>query len=207
MSSEHIKSRKGKYVATIGLVWLLLLCCLSTRTVFCAEPSELPADIQAKLFLTALSYINNLTSDTVITIGFVYFPQVSGSKQQAMGFMSACAAYQDKTVAGRAINTVVIEYKNPEDVRETIRAHNITVLAIASGTKEACSELTRITRELKILTSTAHKQQVAWCGISLGIDMEDNKPRVYLNLEAIRAEGKEVNSKLMRVATVVSEGR
>jgi len=92
-------------------------------------------------------------------------------------------------------------------VRETIRAHNITVLAIASGTKEACSELTRITRELKILTSTAHKQQVAWCGISLGIDMEDNKPRVYLNLEAIRAEGKEVNSKLMRVATVVSEGR
>lgn len=188
-----------------GLLIIINICLYSGENMLAASSDALPPDMQAKLFLTALTYVNNLTKgdDNIIEIGFVYFPDAVHSRQQALELMNACGKYQDKTVGGHAFKNVLIEYHGRENMRDTITMHGIEALYIAECSTATCVEVTRITREMKILSLTSDKQQIADCGTSLGIALEEGKPKIYLNLQSAQAESMEFSSKLIRVATVV----
>jgi len=200
-----------KKMRCVGAMLLLFVMChlLFEQGAFCAEPEMLPPDMQAKLFLTALTYINNLVKDDdrELAIGVVCFRGMERGKRQAEDLIRALTIYKDKTVAGRTFTTSLMEYQDMEAFREAVRRQRIKVLCVAPGPVEACSQVSRLTRDMKILSFTPDTRLLTDCGLTLSIAASQGRPRVYLNQQAAQAEGMEISSKLLRIAVLVSKNQ
>ena len=191
-------------------VRLLALWCsvalLALPAARAAEP-DVPFDIQVKLLCAALTYEQTIQKDTKapLTIGILYFPGVSHSQDQAEQISKAFSAFKGKTISGRSLNTMMIAFAGNDALTKKLSGHTIQVLYIADGTTEACRDITRLTQSLKVLSLTSDVALVTECQVALAVGLEDNKPRIYLNLPAAQAEGADFSSKLLRVVTIIGE--
>jgi hypothetical protein len=192
-----------KRITGIGLAAVLFIMQLPLGAR--AEQTAVPLDIQVKLFLASLAYEQRLTSTDhkPITIGCIYLSTSAQSKQHAEDFMEACENYKDKTIAGRRINALLFPYAGTDDLTSTCARQGIGILYIPLIPTDLCREITRVTRTQKLLSFTSTVDLVADCGLSMAVGVENNKPRIYLNLSASRAEGADFSSKLLRVVTIM----
>ena len=174
-----------------------------------AAGEDVPFDLQAKLFLTALTYDKNLTkkTDEKLKIGVVYFPAVSRSKEKAVHFARVLAGFEDKKVSGRSFRKVILAYRNSDDLRNRIAVEKIHALYISSGITPLIKEVTRVTRSKKILSFTSLTDYVIECGVSMAVGLESTKPKIYLNLSSSKAEGVDFNARFLRVVKIVGEDR
>ncbi len=100
-----------------------------------AADLEVSVELQAKLFLTALTYDKNLEmrAGKQLNIGLLYFPEVSQSKEEALDFSNVLESFKDKKVSGRSIGKVLLAYNGNVDLKNSISTNDINVLYIASG--------------------------------------------------------------------------
>ena len=191
-------------------VRLLALWCsvalLALPAARAAEP-DVPYDIQVKLLCAALTYEQTIQKDTTapLTIGILYFPGIAHSQDQAEQISKAFSAFKGKTISGRSLNTVMIAFAGNDALSKKLSGHTIQVLYIADGTTEGCRDITRLTQSLKVLSLTSDVALVKECRVAIAVGLEDNKPRIYMNLPAAQAEGADFSSKLLRVVTIINE--
>jgi hypothetical protein len=94
-----------------------------------ADDGKVPLDLQAKLFLNALSYNKNLeTGDgSQFDIGIVYFPWSKESKKEAVTFSQILKEFKDKKINGRSFNVLLLTYNGSGGLREKITGRNVKV--------------------------------------------------------------------------------
>ena len=205
-SSDTFNMRTLRRAAVHLLALWSIAALLALPAARAAEPG-VPFDAQVKLLCAALSYEQTIQADTKapLTIGILYFPGVPQSQDRAEQFSRAFSAFKDKTISGRPLNTVVMAFAGVDALSKQLSGHTIHVLYIADGTKEVCRDVTRITQAAHVLSLTSDVALVSDCGVTMAVGLENNKPRIYLNLPAALAEGADFSSKLLRVVTIINE--
>ena len=207
MSITDTISRRTLRRAAVLLLALWCSAALLALPAARAEEPDVPYDVQVKLLCAALTYEQAMQKDTKapVTLGILYFPGVSHSQDQAEQISKSFSVFKDKTISGRFLNTVLIAFAGVDALRKKLSGHTIHVLYIAGGTKEACRDITILTQSAKVLSITSDVNLVKECRIAMAVGLEDNKPRIYLNLPAAKAEGADFSSKLLRVVTIIGE--
>jgi len=199
-SSIMIKTLKHLLIIT------LIAFCLFPPPASAAEV-KVPVDLQAKLFLTALTYDKNLKkrADEKLHIGLLYFSEIAGSKEEALKFSKVLGKFKDKKVSGLVIDKVSFAYYESDDLKNKISTENINVLYVACGIEKLVKDITKVTQSEKVLSFTSVAEYVTKCGISMAIGLKANRPKIYLNLSSARAEGVDFSAKFLRVVEIVVE--
>lgn len=170
-----------------------------------ADNGNVPLDLQAKLLLTALTYDKNLEKRTngQLDIAILHFPWINQSREEAENFSKTLEQFKDKKIGGSSFNTLIHSYNGDASLKEKIANEHIDILFIAGGTEPMLKEITQITREAKILSCTSKAEYVSSYGVSIGVGLKDNKPKIYLNLSSAKSEGADFSAKFLRVAEIV----
>ena len=176
-------------------------------TPLSANNGDVPPELQAKLFLTALTYDKNLEkrADSLLNIGIVYFTDVPQSKKEAENFSKTLEAFKDKKISGRSFTTVLLTYNGNGDLKKKIVEKEIDVVFIARGKKQQVEKLLKLTQTEKILSCTSKAEYVTTCGVTMAVGLKDNKPKIYLNLSSAKREGADFSAKFLRVAEIVNK--
>ena len=182
---------------------LIALCSIPAA----ADNGEVPLDLQAKLFLTALTYDKNLgkEAEKQLDIGILYFPESAQSKEEALNLSKTLEGFKDKKISGRSFHTVILTYGSNGGLKKKIIDEHIDVLFIAPGEKQLVEEVLKVTRSEKILSCTSKAEYVTTCGVTMAVGLKDNKPKIYLNLSSAQREGADFSAKFLRVAEIVDE--
>ena len=170
-----------------------------------ADNGSVPPELQAKLFLTALTYDKNLekTDTTELNIGLLYFPGSSQSREEALTFSTTLEGFKDKKISGRSFHTVILTYEDNGGLKKKIVDEHIDVLFIARGEKQLVEAVLKVTQSEKILSCTSKAEYVTTCGVTMAVGLKDNKPKIYLNLTSAKLEGADFSAKFLRVAEIV----
>jgi hypothetical protein len=187
-------------VAWLGFFFLLLDVAAPR-----AADVEVPLDLQAKLFLAALAYDKTLEARaaTNLNIGLLFFPGAPHSEVQARDLGRELEQFKDKKVGGLSFSTVAFAYTGAEALRGTIKRDGLLALYIAQGPPEQVRQVTAVTRSEKAFSLSSNVEHVICCGVSLAIGLQDNKPKIYLNMSAAQLEGAEFGAKFLRIVHLV----
>jgi len=170
-----------------------------------ADNGSVPPELQAKLFLTALTYDKNLEKEAEkqLDIGILYFPESPQSKEEALNLSKTLEGFKDKKISGRSFQTLILTYDGNGGLKKKIVDEHIDVLFIARGEKKLIEEVLKVTRSEKILSCTGKAEYVTTCGVTMAVGLKDNKPKIYLNLSSAKREGADFSAKFLRVAEIV----
>jgi hypothetical protein len=176
-------------------------------TPLSADNGNVPPELQAKLFLTALTYDKHLEkrAESQLNIGIVYFTDAPKSKKEAENFSKTLEAFKEKKISGRNFNTTLLAYNGNGDLKQKIVDEQIDAVFIAKGEKHQVKKLIKLTQAEKILSGTSKAEYVATCGVTMAVGLKDNKPKIYLNISSAKREGADFSAKFLRVAEIVDE--
>lgn len=173
-----------------------------------AEDAGVPLDLQIKLLLTALTYDRNLptNADDIFTIGILYFPDTTGSQEQASDFEKTLIRFKEKKIKSLNINKILLKHTDDAELTKNIAEHKIRVLYIAPGRGEKLKKVLEVTRSQKVLSCTSDIMIFQEYEVSLGVGLLDNKPKIYLNNRAAKDEGADFSAKFLRVVQLYDPG-
>lgn len=206
LTAKSEKMNRGlislKYIF-IGI--LIALCSMPVPAA--SDNGDVPLDLQAKLFLTALTYDKNLEKrdDSLLNIGIVYFTDAPQSKKEAENFSKTLEKFKDKKISGRSFTAALLIYNGNGDLKKKIVEKEIDVVFIARGEKQQVEKLLKLTQTEKILSCTSKAEYVTSCGVTMAVGLKDNKPKIYLNISSAKREGADFSAKFLRVAEIVDE--
>jgi len=202
LSANSLRMKLLQIVA--GTAALFLAAALLAPAASAVE-TGMPIDLQAKLFLTALTFDKNLQrrSGARLCIGILYFAEVPQSEREAIGFQRALKAFENRTVNGLPLETITLRYSSADELGRAIESQGIGVLYIAAGTIEKVRHVTAITQAKKTLSIAGLPEYVVRGSVSMVVGYKLNRPKIYVNHQSSRAEGAEFSAKFLRVADIL----
>ena len=166
------------------------------------EP-DLAMTVQYPLLLKILQFDRNLPqrAGQEIVIGVVYQGRFRASARACEELRKAARNTDTERIAERRVNVVVLDLERVK-LRDVLDSLKVNVIYVAPLRATDISALTDITREMHVTTVTGNEAYVRQ-GLAVGLGVFQEKPRVFVNLEASRAEGADFSSQLLRLAQVV----
>ncbi len=159
--------------------FLIFTMILTTGFVFAKPTSGVPAKLQVALILKLLPFNKNLSGD--ISIHVINAPEVASELKAAIG----------KSFGSFKLAKVT-EGDNPEAGSKVVYIND----------SKGVSNGTSFSKKNKATTVTGDPD-LASSGISLGIGLEDGKPKVLLNLSASKDEGIDWNPAILKIASTL----
>lgn len=169
-----------------------------------AEDMALSAQKQVELLLTILPYDRNLAAKAgaELAIGIVYDPADRDSRNATTELGSAFFQYRGKTVSQLPVRYYTIEYTNNAALESFVKQKGISVLYIAPGNAKNLANLLQLSQELHLTTATGVPDYVKR-GASVGMTLAQDRAKILINLQSMKAEGSEFKSSLIRSATIL----
>lgn len=165
----------------------------------------LPVDIEAAIDLKVLSFDANLTErpGDRITIVVVYEPSDADSVKQSAAVRTAFAALARKvSVQSKAVLVAAIPY-NAISLATDLAAQRADVIYVCSGVqRDAVGAIVAAARPRNAPTLTNSRHGLQW-GLAIGVVRADDKPRIVVNLPAVKYLGMKLNPALLRLAEVI----
>jgi hypothetical protein len=165
---------------------------------------EVPLNIQLSLITKILTFDRSLKhhADSQVVIGILYqkiFHVSLTTKDQLLASVATDTARRNGQVT---IQWTPIEI---DDHINTILENSIVdVLYITPMRGVEIEPITKFSRSNHILTITGVLPYVER-GISVGIGSKGGKPVIYVNRNAVKAEGADFNSKFLKMTHIVGE--
>jgi len=188
-----------------ALAWLGLLCVLC-GTAGPARAGTVPEDKQVPILFKMLTYDRTLAeqSDEVIHLAILAREGRDASEAGAAAFAAALSGQKDKTVNGRAFTFTTVTYREGVDLAAVLAAEHVDVLYVTHGCRDILDEIRSAVRTLDVLTLAAGADDVR-DGLSIGLDLKDDRPRIVVNLEALHDEGHDLESRALRLCEVITK--
>jgi len=207
-----IKSLVTKALVAKRILLLLLLVFLWHVSSLSQQSYEetqvgIPEELQVPIFLKILTYDRSLEArikDTIY-IGILYFPDSDRSVKNKDAFIENLKLNKDKTVNGIPFSFTEVKFSTTERLDEVMVKKGINILYVTSDGSNMIKSISEITQEKKILTLTGRVDYVNR-GISVGLGVEEKKPRIFINLRSARREGCDFSANLLRLCKVIDQG-
>lgn len=184
----------------IGPVFALLA--LAGRAF--AQQMPVPVDVQVPVLLKVLTFDRRIADarGQNLVVGVLYqsgFRLSSTVKDQVMDALSRGSPGGP---AHRPLNVVAVDADEKEEVEKALTRLGVKVLYVTPLRAFDLPSLCAATRRSGTLTMTGVPDYVE-AGLSIGLDLRQDRPRILVNLQAARAEGADLAAPLLGLATVV----
>jgi hypothetical protein len=185
--------------AALGLLVGFLVPCAST-----AGDMDVPEQGQVLVFLKVLTYDRVLAEQDLgeIHISVLYAagdPQSEATRDAVLQVLRDNAG---KTINGKAFKFSGSAYRSGESLSRMLAEDEVHVLYVARGLGGQLDAITTAARGQGVLTMTGVPAFVPR-GVSVGLVLREDKPRILLNLSAVKAEGHDMSSNLLRLCDVI----
>lgn len=191
-----------------------ILGLLAVSLLFSPQParageSVLSGDLFLLTMVKALRYdrrIERVADEGKVNIGLIYLKD----DQEAKDFVSKINDTFLELGPKIQINNRPLEIKlvalqgnfTKEDLKEELIRGHIAVVVVTMRDSQAAKAIIETTRELGIDSIGNHSDNVRQ-GTGLGIIDEDDKVRLWVNLDAIKKEGSDYSSRLLALCKVL----
>jgi len=140
-----MKNTNKKHTYRLLLHYLLIaatLAMVSLPPSASADNGDVPPELRAKLFLTALTYNKNLEKkdDAQLDIGIVYFPDSAQSREEALSFSKTLEGFKDKKISGRSFQTVLLPYEGNGGLKKKVVDQHLEVIYIVQAEESFVSQ-------------------------------------------------------------------
>lgn len=194
------------FTRLIGILFMIGL--LFSSSLARAEDGGLPGEIFTAIMLKALNYDRNIDrqSKDKVVIGVAYF----ADDTQAQGFAGQVS---DNITKVQSIFTLKDKPMEAKDIvlgrtfdkskfEELLKQDNISVLVVDVNDPAFINNIVDATKELQV-SSICRAPGCAQNGVGLEIIQRDDKPHMAINLNTLKAEGSDYNSKFLTMCEVV----
>ena len=164
-----------------------------------------PVEVQYPLLLKIISFDHNFNSkihNNIIIIGIIYQERNINSKDCAENLLDAAENSPIKTAFGKQVILEMINISNAAEGLRKLNSGEYSILYIAPLRAFELSKITSIAENQKILTFTGVPKYVNE-GISVGIDIQSDKPRIVINLTSALSAGCDFHPQLLKISRIV----
>lgn len=188
---------------TIGPVFALLTL---AGPAF-AQQMPVPVEVQVPVLLKVLTFdrrIADVRGENLV-VGVLY---QSGSRLSSTvkdRVMEALSSAGPSGPANRPLKVVAVDADGKEGLETALARLGVRVLYVTPMRAFDLPGLVVSTRQIRTLTLTGVPEYVE-AGLSIGLDLRQDRPRILVNLRAARAEGADLAAPLLGLATVVEGG-
>jgi hypothetical protein len=160
------------------------------------------ADDEAKILLRALSFDRALAAraGTEVVISVVYDARASNGEGERDGRVHAFRKLAGRTIAGLPMRVISSDCSPPSRMDEALRG--VDIVYLARGAKACVRAVTAATRKLRI-ASLASERALVEQGVTIGVTIENARPRLLVNLKASKAEGLDLTAQMLQLAEVI----
>ena len=166
-----------------------------------------PVDVQVPILFKVLAFDRHIADshDRTLVVGVFYQSGYRVSSTAKELVMDALSQIGSGGPANHSLRVVAIDADRNEDLGEALARLQVKVLYVAPLRAFDLGRIVAATRRARALTLTGVPEYVEE-GLSIGLELRQDRPRIMVNLRAARAEGAELAAPLLHLATVV-EGR
>ncbi len=107
-----------------------------------------------------------------------------------------------QAINGKPFTFLVSAYNSSEELLRLLTDEDIHVLYVTQGLDAQLGDITQAARHHAVLTMTTVPSFVTR-GVSVGLIAQGERPRIMLNLPAIRAEGHDLSANFLRLCEVI----
>ncbi|HEX8440428.1 YfiR family protein [Archangium sp.] len=165
---------------------------------------ELPATLRASLVVRILAYDRRMSSHPPpLTIAILHQEGDTSSARGGQELRTAMeAAARGRTLAGQPMRVLRIGFRNALQLQEELSRAGVVALYACEGLEAQSEVISRVTRQLSILSLAGSAAQVNR-GLAIGLIRKKNSPVILVNLSAARAEGADLDAGLLSLAQLV----
>mgnify|MGYP001599226543 CR=1 FL=1 len=163
-----------------------------------------PVKKQLEYFLKVLEFDRFLPrhQEDNLTIALLYQDSYQFSLETRDKFASAFKACRNAQVSGMSLRVIYINWQGLADLDAKIERYGIAALYVAPLQGVPINKLRQLCRDHQVTTLTGIPEYVK-AGLSVGIGMALERPKVFINLATARSEGADFSSQLLRLSAVV----
>ncbi len=185
--------------ACLAAVWFVLACGAAT-----VRSQTVPAETQVPIFFKLLTYDRTLWEEPreQLRIGVLHRQGDAASQANLAGVAAALTGAADKTINGVEFDFTTLTWSAPEELDARLAATDVDVLYVTAGHGDVLGAVTRATRARGILSLAGRSEDVAG-GLSVGLGLQDERPRPLVNLVALAAEDHQLEARVLALCQVV----
>ena len=195
--------RSTRRVSAGAVVWLVVWL-----TPAYAQQSSMPSRMEATVLARVIAYDETPTSraDDAVVVGVVYTSRSASSTAEGNDMVTAFKELEHRTLRGLPFRVERIVWQDGDSLARFIGQHGVDALYVAAGLDDHIGAISRVTRDLHVLTLTATRQYVV-NGLSVCATIIANKPILVLNQKASAAEGARFGSDFLALTTPAEDGK
>ncbi len=182
----------------LGLLLSLIFLFPSIKNVE-ASDNNIPVEMQAAIFLKALSYDKTITNSnqSQINIGIIVNPESNKSKSNKDNFIENINSSKSG-ISTKSINTFSVNISSINDMKK----YNLNILYLTPDLG-SLEEVSKIAKENKTLTWSSDPKNVRNGFASMGVMNKNNRPKIIVNLKNAKQEGHEISSQLLKLSEII----
>ena len=195
-------SAHGNRCPAIG--WLLVVLASFAILAQPASSAVISESSQLPIYFKLLTYDRTLWQGrpTKLTIGLLHRLDNHESSANHAAMTKILEASADKTINGVRFDFTTIRWTDRDDLVRQMTSADIDVLYVTDGHVDHLDAVASGARSKGIRTLSGCSCYVA-LGVSLGLDLEGDRPLIMVNLEAMAAEGHQLDARVLRLCKVV----
>lgn len=169
-----------------------------------ASGVEVAEKIQVPILLKVLTYDRALMASPPSQLGIVvvYVEGHAASEENRDALIATLQDYQGKTINGIPFRVLPIAFESATQLRRDLEAQGAHVVYVTPGHEDNLDAIRHATQQVGALSVTGTRGFAAR-GLSVGVELAGDRPRIHVNLRSLAEEGHELKSSVLRLSEIV----
>lgn len=195
-----------KRVIQVRELLLVLLISIFSSQFAKAQTPAIPVEVQFQIFFKILSFDKNINKRGADGLNILIVYQKKYRSSLAL-FNDINTMLEDSSI--KSINKIPVRFHfvniDETTISSIAKAEKINLIYLCPLRGVDITDITLFTRENDILSFTGISEYV-YAGISVGVELKNQKPQIIINLNAAKEELADFSSQLLRISKIISEG-
>ncbi len=167
-----------------------------------AESAAVPLGLQVELFAKVASYDKTLPGRAEGMVHVIVLTRAGDAESASAGAHVLNALSNLSRIAGLPHDDSQVVFVDVASLGALCRQRVPSILYLTPGFADVAAAIAKELTGVPVLTTSAVAADV-YRGTILGFDLVGGKPKLLINLSAIRNQGVQLSADVLRVATVI----
>jgi ABC-type uncharacterized transport system substrate-binding protein len=181
---------------------LLMLAVLVAGYPCSASGQEVPAKIQSAILYKLLAYDKNLPARCKegVIIGIIAHGATAQDKTQ---ILSALLPLSAQKVQNKSIRVVMLDVANLSRFEAVVQAQGANILYVQKTTQREAVKKTIALAGKEHIPTFCGSEELVQRGLAVGFAVYDGKPKIVVNLAAMKKQGLNLPAEVLQLAKVI----
>jgi hypothetical protein len=169
-----------------------------------AQDMPVPVGLQAQIFIKVLLFDRTYERRTEggLVVAVLYQEGFRRSLLAREEFVAAAADWVDQSSRTVSFRSVSIDVNHAAVLSESLAAAGADILYVAPLRSYDVGQIARTACDMGLPAYTGVPEYLS-SGLAVSLDLQDNKPRILINLKAAKEMGAEFSSQILSLARII----